>query len=257
MIKNFNKKVILITGASTGIGKELTKLFAKENCSIALIARRGDLLNELAVELRESNQNIITYPCDVSKIDNVSVAIKSIKERFGRIDIAILNAAVGCKTTIEEFETVNARKLFDINVFGILNFVEEIIPDFINRREGMIVGVSSLADSKGWKGSGFYCASKAAITILLENLRLELKPYNVKVLTVKPGFVKTPMTSKNNFKMPFLMSAEKAAKIVFKGISKEKKIIQFPWPTVWGSKLSRIVPETIIEYFSEKKSIIK
>ncbi|MFC2103303.1 SDR family NAD(P)-dependent oxidoreductase [Bacteroidota bacterium] len=251
---NFNRKVILITGASTGIGKELSILLAKEDCSLVLIARRGNLLKELEEELKELNKNILTITCDVSNPGEVKTAIDKTKNRFGRIDIAILNAAIGCKTSIEEFETTKAKNVFDINVFGILNFVEELGPDFIKRKEGMIVGVSSLADSKGWKGSGFYCASKAAVSILLDNLRLELKVHNVKVITVKPGFVETPMTSKNKFDMPFLMSAEKAAGIIYKGIQKKKRIIQFPLPTVLAYKLSRIVPDFLIEYFSENES---
>jgi len=119
----------------------------------------------------------------------------------------------------------------------------------------MMVGVSSLADSRGWKGSGFYCASKAATTILLENLRVELKPFNVKVITVKPGFVETPMTAKNKFPMPFLMSAEKAARIIIKGMKKEKRVIQFPLPMVISSKLIRVVPDFLFEYFAKKQSL--
>jgi short-subunit dehydrogenase len=254
---NFDNKVILITGASTGIGNELARQLAAEDCSLALIARSENLLVKLAGELNVSNKNILTITCDVSKQSDVKTAVDKINSKFGRIDIAILNAAIGYKSTVNEFDTAKAKTLFDINFFGIVNFAEQIIPDFIERKEGMIVGVSSLADSKGWKGSGFYCASKAAVTILLENLRLELRSHNVKVLTVKPGFVDTPMTAKNKFDMPLLMSAEKAAKIILKGISREKKIIQFPLPTVLGSKLSRIVPDFIIEYFSENKSYKK
>lgn len=251
---NFDNKVILITGASTGIGNALVKLLAKNNCSLALIARRGYLLKELEYELKDINTNILAINCDVSKQNEVRSAVKSIKNRFNRIDVAILNAAIGCKTSVEKFETAKARNVFDVNVFGIANFVEEIVPEFIERKEGVFVGVSTLAESRGWKGSGFYCASKAAVTILLENLRLELKPFNVKVLTVKPGFVDTPMITKNKFYMPFLMSAEKAAKIIYKGIQREKKIIQFPFPTALGYKFSRIVPDFIIEYFSERES---
>ncbi len=254
MNSSFDNKVILITGASTGIGRALAKLLAEENCSLALIARRGDLLEKLAGKLYQSNNNVKTYSCDVAVADDVKDTIAEIRKEFGKIDIAILNAAVGYKTSVDEFETEEVKNLFDINFFGILNVVKEIVSDFIKRKGGVIVGVSSLADSRGWKGSGFYCASKAAATVLLDNLRLELRPYNVKVLTVKPGFVETPMTSKNEFKMPFLMNPEKAAKIIAKGISKNKRIIQFPFPMTLSYKFSRIVPDTLIEYFSRSKS---
>ena len=251
---NFNEKVILITGASTGIGKEMAKMLAEENCSLALLARRGELLDELAGQIKTKHSNIKTYVCDVAKPGEVKKVITEVRENFKNIDIAILNAGIGSKSSAEDYKYENAKNTFDVNVLGIVNCVENLLPDFIERKEGMIVGVSSLADSRGWQGSGFYCASKAAATLLLENLRVELKPFNVKVITVKPGFVETPMTAKNKFPMPFLMSAEKAAKIIIDGIKKEKRIIQFPLPTVLGSKFIRIVPEFLFEYISIKKS---
>jgi short-subunit dehydrogenase len=248
-----DKRVILITGASSGIGKELAKMLAKENCSLALLARRSNLLDELSLQLETSIAAIETYKCDVTKPEEVKKVIDKVKENFGRIDIAILNAGISNNIGIKDYTSEKAKETFDVNVLGLTNCVDNVLPDFMERKSGMIVGVSSLADSKGWQGSGFYCASKAAATILLENLRLELKPYNIKVITVKPGFVKTPMTSKNKFPMPFLMTSQKAAKIIIKGIKAEKRIIQFPWPTVLGSKIMRIVPDFIFEYISTKK----
>jgi short-subunit dehydrogenase len=249
---NFNEQVILITGASTGIGKELAKQLSDINCSLVLLARRSDLLGELKTQLKSSKANINIYKCDVADPDEVKKVFTEIREHYNKIDIAILNAGVGSKSSAEDFNYENAKRTFDVNVLGIVNCLENILPDFIKRKGGMIVGVSSLADSRGWKGSGFYCASKAAATILMENLRVELQPFNVKVITVKPGFVETPMTAKNKFKMPFLMSAEKAAKIIISGIKSEKRIIQFPLPTVLGSKLMRIVPDFLFEYISRK-----
>jgi len=250
---NLNDKVILITGASTGIGKEMAKLLAEENCSLALLARRGELLDELAVQIKTKNPNIKSYVCDVAKPSEVKEVFTEIIKHFNKIDIAILNAGVGSKSSAKDYSYENAKNTFDVNVLGIVNCAENLLPDFIKRKAGMIVGVSSLADSRGWQGSGFYCASKVAATLLLENLRVELKPFNVNVITVKPGFVETPMTEKNKFPMPFLMSAEKAAKIIIGGIKKEKRIIQFPLPTVLGSKFMRIVPEFLFDYFSSKE----
>jgi short-subunit dehydrogenase len=250
---NLNDKVILITGASTGIGKEMAKQLAKENCSLALLARRVELLDELVGQIRTKNQNIKSYVCDVAKPGEVKEVFTEIGKHFNKIDIAILNAGVGSKSSAEDYSYENAKNTFNVNVLGIVNCVENLLPDFIKRKAGMIVGVSSLADARGWQGSGFYCASKAAATILLENLRVELKPFNVKVITVKPGFVETPMTAKNKFPMPFLMSAEKAAKIIISGIKKEKRTIQFPLPTVLGAKFMRIVPEFLFDYFSSKE----
>ncbi len=102
----------------------------------------------------------------------------------------------------------------------------------------------------GSRKSGLYCASKAAASSFLESLRVELSMHNVKVITVKPGYVKSPMTDKNEFPMPFLMEADKAAKIILRGIKKEKKIIQFPFPIVWGAKFVKLLPNSLFDYFT-------
>jgi short-subunit dehydrogenase len=158
--------------------------------------------------------------------------------------------------SIKDYNSEAAEQIFGSNLFGIIYWVEQLLPDFLNRKDGMIVGVSSLADSKGYSKSGFYSASKAAATIYLEGLAAELRNYNVKVLTVRPGFVKTPMTDKNEFVMPLIMSTEKASKIIIAGIEKEKRMIQFPWQLVWATRLIRFVPNWLferLEGFSMKK----
>jgi short-subunit dehydrogenase len=249
---NFNNKVVLITGASSGIGYSLAKSLPKENCSLALISRRKELLDQLASEIKVNENQVQTYVCDVGNINDVRNTYRQIKNDFGKIDIAILNAGTSNRTDIKNYSAEIAKRIFDTNVFGIINFVEQLLPDFIQRKEGMLVGVSSLADSRGFPRSGFYNASKSADSLMLESLRVELKPFNIKVLTVKPGFVRTAMTDKNEFHMPFLMDVDKASKIVIKGIKKEKRIIQFPLPIVIGSKIVRILPDWLFDYLMSK-----
>lgn len=238
---NFTDKVILITGASSGIGRELAIQLSKNNIKLALVARRENLLKDF------TNDNVIAVKCDVSKKDEVESAYKQIIEKFGKIDIAILNAGYSVRMKVEDFDSELAEHIFGANIFGIIYWVEQLIPDMIKRNEGMIVGVSSLADSKGYSKSGFYSASKAAATTYLEGLGSELIKYNIKVLTVRPGFVKTPMTDKNEFHMPLLMSPEKAATIILRGIEKEKRMIQFPWQIVVASRLIPLIPNWIFE----------
>lgn len=247
---HFQNKVVVLTGASTGIGHSLAKLLPKENCSLALLARRKYLLDEL-VEKHGFGTNIIkTFECDVGDREKVKAVFEDIKKYFGRIDIAILNAGTGNRASIEDYNALRAKETFDVNALGIVNCVEQLLPDFIKRKEGMIVGFSSLSDARGFPRSGFYAASKSAATLMLESLRIELKPYNIKVITVRPGFVKTPMTDKNEFYMPFLMDVDKAARIILNGIKKEKRIIQFPFPTVLGSKLLKVMPDWLFEWLA-------
>jgi short-subunit dehydrogenase len=249
---DFKSKTVLLTGASSGIGYSIAKLLPKENCSIALLSRRENILKELENEILINGSQVKTYKCDVGNINEVRTTFGQVKKDFGKIDIAILNAGASHRIDVKNYSAAIAKEIFDANTFGIVNCVEQLLPDFIQRREGMIVGVSSLAESRGFPKSGFYNASKAAATLLLESLRVELKPYNIKVVIVKPGFVRTPMTDKNEFHMPFLMDVDKAAKIIINGILKEKSIIQFPFTTVIGSKIVKIIPDWLFDFLMSK-----
>ncbi len=249
---NFENKVVLITGASSGIGQEIANQLSKRNLSLALVARRENILQELS----SKNENSIAVKCDVSKKKEVEIAYQKIIDKFGKIDVAILNAGYSVRMSVENYNSEAAEKIFGTNIFGIIYWVEQLLPEFIKRKNGMVVGVSSLADSKGYSKSGFYSVSKAAATIYLEGLRTELKKYNVKVLTVRPGFVKTPLTDKNEFKMPLIMTPKKAAKIIINGIEKEKAMIQFPWQIVLSTRLIPLIPNRFYE-FLEKQTMKK
>ncbi len=250
---NFGNKVVLITGASSGIGYELAKQLSGENCKLALLARRIENLEKLAAEIETAGGNAFPFKCDVTDRQNVLDCFREVKKKLGSIDIALLNAGTSSRESVKSFNSSSAERIFGVNVLGMIYGVEALLPIFIEKNRGMLIGVSSLADARGFSKSGFYSASKAAATIFLESMRIELKDYGVKVLTVKPGFVKTPMTDKNEFTMPFLMNTEKAAKIIIKGIKKEKRIIQFPLPTVLGAKLLKLMPDSLFEAIARKQ----
>jgi len=245
-------KNILITGASSGIGMELTKQLAAKGCNLALLNRNTGVTEKLSSELSANRNKIITFKCDVSSREEVLSSISKAKNYLGNIDIAILNSGVSKRFTIENFDAESIRQTINVNFMGIVYCVEALLPDFISREQGTIVGISSLADGRGFPKSGSYCASKAAVTVYLESIRVELKKYSVKVLTVKPGFVKTPMNNKNEFRMPFLIQVEKAAAIILKGIEKEKRIIKFPVSTSIGAKLLKLMPDFLFEMIAER-----
>lgn len=251
---NLKNKVVLITGASSGIGEAMAKKFAQEGALLALTARRKEILDKF-IKNPEVKTKAAAYKCDVTNIDEIKSVYRQVKIDFGKIDIAVLNSGVSFRSGIKDFSSEKAKLIFDTNVMGIINFVEVLLPDFINERNGVIVGVSSLADSRGFPKSGFYCASKAAATIFLESLRVELKPFNVKVITVRPGFVKTPMTDKNEFFMPFLMEPDKAAEIIVNGIKKDKKRIQFPLAISLAVRFLRIIPDSVFEYLASREPV--
>lgn len=249
-----NKRIVL-TGASSGIGRALAKKLSKESCRLVLLSRRVDLLNKLSEEIKSETCSIYTNYCDISDKQSVKEAFDYAKSVLGEIDVAIFNAGYGQPSSIENFNSAIAEETFKTNSLGLVYSVEQVLPDFMKRRGGIIVGTSSLADNRGYSGSGFYCASKAAATIFLEGLRIDAKKYNIKVLTVKPGFVRTPMTDKNKFTMPFLMEPERAAEYILNGIKKEKRIIQFPPLTAFGSKLIGLMPSGMYEFLSSFKKL--
>jgi len=253
----FSNKNIIITGASSGIGYQLTKYLAKEGANLALLARRKNILDDLAQEIKSfpsrndqysNREKIITAYCNVTSKESVKTAFDFVKKEFGNIDIAILNSGASYRMSVEEFNVDLLEEIFNVNLIGLVYCLNEIIPAFIQKRNGCIVGISSLSEVRGFPASAAYCSSKAAVSIFLESIRIELKKYNIKVLTVKPGFIRTPMTDKNEFYMPFFMSVEKAAAIIIRGIKKEKRIIQFPLPTVLGSKLLKFLPDKVSDY---------
>ncbi|MDQ7816275.1 MAG: SDR family NAD(P)-dependent oxidoreductase [Melioribacteraceae bacterium] len=250
---NINGKTILLTGASTGIGKALAYQFAKERVNLALAARRIELLEDLKNELIQLNSNILIQKCDVGKKSDVINAYNIIKEKFAGVDIAILNAGVGHYMNVEKYDSGFAEDIYGANLFGIFYWLEQLLPDFLKRKEGIIAGVSSLADNRGYSGSSFYSSSKAALTNYLEGLRVELYPYGVKVITVRPGFVKTPMTSTNKFCMPYLMSPDKAASIIIDGIKKQKRVIQFPWQMVLLTNIVGLLPGGFYEALAKRQ----
>lgn len=253
---NLKNKVVLLTGASSGIGEAVARKLADEGALLALIARRKEIIDKFAQKL-EIKTRVSSYKCDVTNPEEVKNIYRQIKIDFGKVDIAFLNSGVSFRTDINNFSSEKARQTFDTNVMGIINFVEFLLPDFIADRNGIIAGVSSLADSRGFPKSGFYCASKSAASIFLESLRIELKPYNVKVITIRPGFVRTPMTDKNEFFMPLLMEPDKAADIIVKGIKKEKKKIQFPFAISFAVKILKIMPDNLFEYLASREPIPK
>ena len=246
---DLSNKNILITGASSGIGYQLAKDLVKQGANLALLARRKNIIDNLAEESKSFPSKIITAFCNVTSKESVKEAFDFVKKEFENIDIAILNSGASYRMKVEDFNSDHIEEIFNVNLIGMIYCLNELIPDFIKNKNGCIVGNSSLSEVRGFPGSAAYASSKAAVSTFLESIRIELKKYNVKVITIKPGFIKTPMTDKNEFHMPFLMEVEKASQIILKGIKKEKDIIQFPLPTVLGAKFLRIIPDKLFNYF--------
>jgi len=246
---NENVKKIWITGASSGIGKALAIKFAKENWKVAASARREYLLQELS----EKESNILPFSLDVSNLTNVQDTFKDILKEVGNIDLCIFGAAIYDPNYEKEINEKKIREIMEINFFGVINCIKTVEQYFKAKKNGHVSIISSVAGYRGLPKSEGYGASKAALNNLVESLYLDFQKYNVKISLISPGFIKTPMTDKNKFKMPFIRSAEFAANKIYKGIVHKKSFeIAFPIELVSILKIFRILPYRIYFFLIKK-----
>jgi len=234
-----NKKIIWITGASSGIGKALAVKFAENGWKVAASARRENLLNEL----RNINQNIYPYPLDVTKIEKCISTAKSIIQEQGGIDICVFGTGMHDPKSEKRFNLDKIREIMEINYFGTINSINSVYDYFSEKKNGQLSIISSVAGYRGLPAAGAYCASKSALISYTESLYFDLKRKNVKVSIICPGFIKTPMTDQNDFPMPMLKSPEFAANKIYAGlIHKNNFEIHFPKSFTFLMKIIQILP---------------
>jgi short-subunit dehydrogenase len=238
---------LIIFGASQGIGEALAYEYALHGANLVLLSRNVEAIKRIAEEIDSKGGKAFYKKCDVSLFEDVRGGIEYSLNKLGTIDIAIINAGVSIKQWVKDFKSEEFKQVVQINTFGIAHALECLIPVMKNQGYGKIAGVTSLADVRGYPGSSSYSASKAAASRLLESARVELKKFDIKVITIKPGFVKTAMTEKNEFYMPFMIQPGKAAKIIRKGIAKGKSIVQFPFGTIVLTKIAKYAPNWIYD----------
>ena len=234
-----NKKIIWITGASSGIGKALAVKFAENGWKVAASARRENLLNEL----RNINQNIYPYPLDVTKIEKCISTAKLIIQEQGGIDICVFGTGMHDPKSEKRFNLDKIREIMEINYFGTINSINSVYDYFSEKKNGQLSIISSVAGYRGLPAAGAYCASKSALISYTESLYFDLKRRNVKVSIICPGFIKTPMTDQNDFPMPMLKSPEFAADKIYAGlIHKNNFEIHFPKSFTFLMKVIQILP---------------
>ena len=243
-----NKK-IWITGASSGIGRALALKFAKEGWQVAASARRENLLHDLNKE----NSNIHPFPLNVADFENTKNVFENILKKFGDLNLCILGAAIYDPNYEKEINEKKIREIMEINFFGVVNSIKTVEKYFKIKKEGHISIISSVAGYRGLPKSEGYGASKAALNNLAESFYLDFKKHNVRISLISPGFIKTPMTDKNKFKMPFIKSAEFAANKIYKGTVYGKSFeIDFPKQLSIILKIFRILPYQIYFFLIEK-----
>lgn len=235
--------VAWITGASSGLGRALALRLAARGWTVAVSARRAEELDRLA---EESGGRAVAYPLDATDREAVHDAVARIECEQGPIALAVLNAGTNQPVSARDFDAGVVRKLIDLNFLAAVDGLEALLPRMRGRDGGRIAVVASVAGYRGLPTAAGYCASKAALIGLAEALRPELERDGIVLQMVNPGFVKTPLTDRNTFKMPMLMDVEDAAAALERGLRSDRFEIVFPWLFCMGMKLYRILPHALV-----------
>ena len=242
-------KVIWITGGSSGIGKSLAYKFANEGWQVAISARRENLLKEIS----ESNEKIKSFPLDVTDKVKCKEVFEQIKNYYGDLDVCFFSTGTWSPKEEKDIDVEQIENVFKVNFFGTINSIKSVEEHFKNKKNGIITIVSSIAGYRGLPNTTGYGPSKSALISLTESLYFDFERYNVRVCLVCPGFIKTPMTDKNDFKMPFLKTSEFAADKIYDGLINKKQFeIHFPKELTLTLKFFKLLPSKVYFYLVKK-----
>lgn len=241
-------KLVFITGASSGIGQALALRFYQAGYSLALVARRVPEIQAWAVQRGLAAERYQIYGADVALTDSIVAAAEQCLQRQGVPDVVIANAgiSIGMDTAVRADLEVMTRT-FATNTIGMAATFHAFVEPMVQRGTGALVGVGSVAGIRGLPGHGAYCASKAAVISYCESLRGELRSSGVQVVTICPGYIDTPLTQKNRYTMPFLMTADDFADRAFAAIEGGASYRVIPWQMGWVSKLLRLLPNGLFD----------
>ena len=231
-------RTVWLSGASTGIGRELALMLARRGVDVAISARSADKLAALAAE----NPRLHDYPLDVTDRAASQDVAQRIIAAHGPIDLAVFNAGTWDPMGASDFDAARVAHAMDVNFNGVVNGLDAVLPGMIARRGGHVALVASVAGYRGLPQAVAYAPSKAALISLAEALKPDLARHDVTISIINPGFVETPMTSVNTFPMPFLIKVDRAAELILRGLDAGKFEIAFPWQMKLMMKAMRILP---------------
>ena len=248
---------VFITRASSGIGQALAHEYAKRhqrnNILIGLVARRSEHLQQLQQTLENTYQvKCAIYPLDVRNHTALGDAAADFIQQHGTPDIVIANAGVSSGTLTEQQQDIAAfQAVMDINVLGLVHTFQPFISAMRAAGKGQLVGIASVAGIRGLPGASAYSASKAAAIAYLESLRVEMLHHNIAVTTIAPGYIRTPMTDINSYRMPFLMDTDVAAHKFVNAIEHRRRFVVIPWQMAWVARLMRFIPPVLWDFLAK------
>lgn len=240
-------RTAFITGASSGIGEALARKLAKEGVEVALAARRAEALEQLAKDIRASGGNARVYPLDVRNVADVRATIRRADEEMNGLDFVIANAGVGRERWAGKLTWEDALPTLEVNVHGALATLIAVVDRMVERKRGHLVGISSLAQYRAVPSNSVYSASKSFISTFMEGMRVDLRSVGIAVTDVRPGFVRTAMTEGNKHPMPWLVDADRAADVIWRGIQNKDAVVAFPWQLATVVRSATVLPAAIYD----------
>ena len=240
--------LVFVTGASSGIGQALALRYAWAGWRLALVARRGAETEAWARAQGLGPERCAVYAADVQDVDAIAAAGRACIERQGLPDVVIANAGISVgMDTADRADLDVMRDTLAVNLLGVAATFHPFLDGMRERRSGTLVGIASVAAIRGLPGHGAYCASKAGVVAYLESLRGECRGSGVRVVTILPGFVATPLTARNRYGMPFLLSPEQFAERAFRSIKRGDSYRVIPWQMAIVAKLMRLLPNALFD----------
>ncbi len=245
---NAPSPLVFITGASSGIGQALALRFHQAGWRLALVARRGDELRQWCAAQGLGDDRAAVYAADVRDVAAITAAGRDCIARHGLPDVVIANAGISVGVDTADFADLElVRATYETNNLGMAATFQPFVEPMRQRRSGRLVGIASVAGIRGLPGHGAYCASKAATISYCESLRGECKPFGVKVVTIAPGYIDTPLTRGNRYAMPFLMPAGAFADRAFRSIEAGDRFRVIPWQMGVVATLLRWLPDALFD----------
>ena len=244
-MKKRTPATVLVTGASSGIGRALVLEYARRGARVIAAARREAELASLCDEVKAAGGLASFIVCDVVDTEAATELVRKAERDLGSLDMVISNAGVGGSTHASRLDVASVARMIDVNVRGAIVPLVAAIPIMLGQKHGQLVGVSSLAGRRALPTAAAYNASKAALSMFLETLRIDLDPSGILVTDVQPGFVATPITAANKFPMPFMWDAPKAARVIARRLERGPRIIAFPLPLDLLTRVSKHLPYAV------------
>jgi NAD(P)-dependent dehydrogenase (short-subunit alcohol dehydrogenase family) len=245
-MESFHNRVALITGAASGIGRQLVLGLAAEGARIAALDRSSDGLDRLTDELK--GKTIACATADVTDLSAVRAAVTRLEEQIGPSDLLVASAGIGLETAAEKFRAEDFTAQIQVNLIGVINTLDAVLPGMCRRQSGHIAALSSMASYRGLPRMGGYCASKAGLNSLLDALRVELQPKGIAVTTICPAWVRTPLTIPLGLPDKELMDVEEAVRLILAALHARKPFLAFPAAKVWQARLLRHSPLPISDW---------